>query len=365
MSVTVRVPAFLGSSSIRHPQAAGFTYQESKRGRTLLLHTDVDDDEEAGPTCATYEPGQWLSASVDPAPSSDAGQLLRLLAWVQENAPGERGPDDDVADVVLRLLEGQPEQAGRVAELEGEVAELREQIGQLAECIVEEFPGEPSQSVGAVELACIMLRNYARSQQPTQATMGAAAEPEAGIILDLAPTDERLLWLLRRAGDEWGPLGVALTASLLSDPQAVARQLIEADAAEGVRAADAQRLVTLLRSNRTSPDDWTTEERRSVTLLHRVGRLGSPPFAEPSSLSGTRSEEDEVVQTVPNDADDPRRDDLEPLRSRYWVRGTEWIVVSRTWRDTDRALTVHLSPASDLADRGLNLGPRRTRPRLV
>jgi hypothetical protein len=33
--------------------------------------------------------------------------------------------------------------------------------------------------------------------------------------------DARLLWLLRRAGEEWGPLGVALAAARLTDPAAV------------------------------------------------------------------------------------------------------------------------------------------------
>jgi hypothetical protein len=32
--------------------------------------------------------------------------------------------------------------------------------------------------------------------------------------------DGRLLWLLRKAGDEWGPLGVALTAADLLPPPA-------------------------------------------------------------------------------------------------------------------------------------------------
>ncbi len=37
--------------------------------------------------------------------------------------------------------------------------------------------------------------------------------------------DPTLLWLLRRAGDEWGPLGVALTAAHLSDPAVVVSKL--------------------------------------------------------------------------------------------------------------------------------------------
>lgn len=34
-----------------------------------------------------------------------------------------------------------------------------------------------------------------------------------------------MLWLLRRMGDEWGPLGVALVAADLSDPAVVMDRL--------------------------------------------------------------------------------------------------------------------------------------------
>lgn len=53
-------------------------------------------------------------------------------------------------------------------------------------------------------------------------------------LLDLAETDDRLLWVLRRAGDEWGPLGVALTAALLSDPNVVVQNLVVAGAAQPI-----------------------------------------------------------------------------------------------------------------------------------
>lgn len=38
-------------------------------------------------------------------------------------------------------------------------------------------------------------------------------------------TDPTLLWLLRRAGDEWGPMGVALTAVSLTDERALLARL--------------------------------------------------------------------------------------------------------------------------------------------
>lgn len=41
----------------------------------------------------------------------------------------------------------------------------------------------------------------------------------------LAHVDDRLLWLLRTAGREWGPLGVALAAARMSDPAVVRRAL--------------------------------------------------------------------------------------------------------------------------------------------
>ena len=52
----------------------------------------------------------------------------------------------------------------------------------------------------------------------------AEAHGRKGSIMTNGPEindiDERLLWLLRRAGDEWGPLGVALAAQRLVDAAA-------------------------------------------------------------------------------------------------------------------------------------------------
>lgn len=42
---------------------------------------------------------------------------------------------------------------------------------------------------------------------------------------DVTSIDSRLLWLLRRAGEEWGALGVALAAARLTDPAVVVRRL--------------------------------------------------------------------------------------------------------------------------------------------
>jgi hypothetical protein len=44
-------------------------------------------------------------------------------------------------------------------------------------------------------------------------------------VPDLADTDEKLLDKLRKAGDRWGRLGVALAAARLSDPLVVAAHL--------------------------------------------------------------------------------------------------------------------------------------------
>ncbi len=42
--------------------------------------------------------------------------------------------------------------------------------------------------------------------------------------------DERLLWLLRKAGEEWGALGVALVAASLTDVAVLRRRLSEVPA---------------------------------------------------------------------------------------------------------------------------------------
>ena len=45
---------------------------------------------------------------------------------------------------------------------------------------------------------------------------------------EIQEVDGRLLWLLRKAGEEWGPLGVALAAARLTDPKVLIAAL-EAD----------------------------------------------------------------------------------------------------------------------------------------
>jgi hypothetical protein len=43
-------------------------------------------------------------------------------------------------------------------------------------------------------------------------------EPGGGGVVEIGDVNERLLWILRRAGDEWGPAGVARAAALLATP---------------------------------------------------------------------------------------------------------------------------------------------------
>lgn len=61
-------------------------------------------------------------------------------------------------------------------------------------------------------------------------------------------TDSTLLWVLRRAGDDWGALGVAIVAARLSDPQAVVAHLFHAGLVKG-RLIAAAKSETIADSN--------------------------------------------------------------------------------------------------------------------
>jgi len=45
------------------------------------------------------------------------------------------------------------------------------------------------------------------------------------ITVPVHDTDPTLLWLLRRAGESWGPLGVALVAARMTDPEVLIAHL--------------------------------------------------------------------------------------------------------------------------------------------
>jgi hypothetical protein len=87
---------------------------------------------------------------------------------------------------------------------------LEDQIARLAGFIAEQVPGEPSRSEGAVDTAIRLLR-------------------DAYAPADLDDTDPALIDELRRLGDHWGPLGVALTAAALSSPFHVVHHLTHRD----------------------------------------------------------------------------------------------------------------------------------------
>lgn len=73
-----------------------------------------------------------------------------------------------------------------------------------------------------------------------------------GAFLPGEEASEALLEVLRRAGDEWGPLGVALVAARLADPRAVVRELsAQLVGEEHRRRRDLQALVAPV-----PPEGW-------------------------------------------------------------------------------------------------------------
>lgn len=48
-------------------------------------------------------------------------------------------------------------------------------------------------------------------------------------MLDLDKCSQTLVRLVKALGEEYGPMGVALVAAQLSDPRAVAREIIQSD----------------------------------------------------------------------------------------------------------------------------------------
>lgn len=77
----------------------------------------------------------------------------------------------------------------------------------------------------------------------------------------LDETDPTLLWLLRRAGDEWGPRGVARAAALLA----------AADAAEASRMSEARTLVPELVAEVERLRGQVRQMRRQTELFMEDG----------------------------------------------------------------------------------------------
>jgi hypothetical protein len=61
--------------------------------------------------------------------------------------------------------------------------------------------------------------------------------PDPAQTADTREVSGCLMWLLRRAGDEWGPMGVALAAASLTDKDALIARLSEPQQNHGDRDA--------------------------------------------------------------------------------------------------------------------------------
>lgn len=106
--------------------------------------------------------------------------------------------------------------------------------------------------------------------------------------MHLAETDDRLMWLLHVAANEWGPLGVALTAALMSDPDAVVRELVVAGSAEPIGR---KRLRAIL-AGRPGP-------------LQTEAPLGVVQYPDGSTTTGYVAADAEVVDEAADDNDRP------------------------------------------------------------
>jgi hypothetical protein len=127
----------------------------------------------------------------------------------------------------------------------------------------------------------------------------------------LSHTDDRLLWLLGKAGDEWGRLGVALAAAHMSDPAVVAARLRQAFSERLAPEEPVEQLRRQLDEANRNTAEAREDADRYATAITTLERERDAARAELDACRAQQLRQARTIAEQPPLDSDPRRPHLD------------------------------------------------------